>query len=446
MSLERAKQFFKQCKDTYNKCSNRYDVQYSFDGLEIMVPNEFDDEFNVPATLLFEELCKHHKRIDGHYDSFRYNLLKSIYLNNDFNEQQLTYLTPPVMRQQYKVYFEVFFRMATSHSPIKLPFKYEVTVNETKFAWCSQQTIVKAFKEHRSRNTNTFTIPAFDLDQQRSLYFPKLTDAGKKNIHSIITTVNATNAFDAARLALSRFEIIRNAINITQALGSQSVQFVGKRPANLTMLYTGICVVTNTSNPDDSILTKPTEKVYELPKQKLSFINNASRMQLFRDIVKASNDENAIISQRIRLVVNELSLTYATNNPGLRQLSCWRCLELATAKSGENRKERDIIKIFQKYYSNLFWKQMGEIVLRLRNTYVHQGKLIDFGGFSSDYYLNWSQQYAEKSLLILLYLYKRRSIWGSEKRIDKFFDYYAESNDSLKIARQLLSARQKHKP
>ncbi len=445
MSSERARQLFGQCKDTYNKCIGRYDVQYCFKGIEMMGPNEFDDEFNVPAILLFEELCKHHRKINGHYDSFRYNLFESIYLNKDFNEQQLMHISlPAASYQKYKVHFEIFFRKATTSA--KLPFRYEITANKIKFAWCSQHTVTAAFNSYQTCCKKNSSIPPFTIDQQRSLYFPKLTEVDKKNIYSITTTVNATDAFDAMEIALSSFEIVRNAIDIAQALGSQSIQFFGKRQTGPAVLYTGICIATNISNRNDSLLSKPAEKVYELPKQKLDFTNASSRMQLFRDIIKALNDNDAVISKRIRPVANELSLAYSTYNPGLRQLSYWRCLEIATVKSGENRKEKDIIKIFQNYYSNQFWKQMGEVVLKLRNTYVHQGELIDSGGFSSDYYLNWSQQYAEKALLILLYLYKHRAIWGNEQQINNFFDHYAESNDSLKVAQQILSARLRHKP
>ncbi len=437
MSLERIKQLYGQCKETYAKCLERYDAVYVIDNVDVRCPNDFDDEFNVPAMLLFQELCNSNKKLNGHYDVFRRNLLKSIY-NGDFDINRLTKLPPLTRLKGYKVYFEVFF--LKENDKVNLPFKRQITVNNLRYRWCSQQAITVAFRSHQLQLKNSTGIPLLTLNQQRSLHFPELTDRGKECIHPIMVTIRAKNAYQAISLALSNFELVISSINITQAIGMQSIHMGGKRLANLTVVTTGIYIANNILNPNDSEFNSSATKIYELPKQKLSFTNNQSRMSLFHEILKASSDDTPV-SRRVAAVVEELSLAYSTDIPGLRQLSCWRCLELATAKSNNNRKEKEVIRIFQNYYSNQFWKQMGDLVLKLRNTYVHQGKFINSGGFSSDYYLNWSQQYAEKSLLILLYLYKNRSIWSTEQQIDKFFDYYAESNDSLKIAQHLLSAR-----
>lgn len=443
MNLEYAKQLFKQCKDTHSKCSSKYDIRYCFSGLEMMGPSEFDDEFNVPAILLFQELCSSNAKIGGHYDNFRLNLLKAIHNDEVFDVEQLTQLPPPKQCKKYKVLFEVFFQK--ENNKVSLPFKRQILVRGLKYKWCSQRTIKSMFNLHQARQENIFGMPLFTLEQQRSLYFPKLNNNGMTCIHPVITTVDAENAYAALDMALSNFEIVKDAINIVQAIGMQKVTYSGKRPASITAVTTGIFLAYNSLDINDLIFYSPKTNIYELPRQKLSFTNNQSRMDLFHEIIKALCD-NVPVSRRIKSVVGELSLAYATDIPGLRQLSCWRCLELATAKSGNNRKEKEIIQIFQNYYPNKFWKQMGSLVMKVRNTYVHQGKLIDSGGFSRDYYLNWSQQYAEKSLLILLYLYNNRSTWKTEQQIDKFFDYYAESDDSLKVAQQLLSARLKHKP
>ncbi len=442
MKLERAKQLYKQCEETYKRCINRYDTAYVMGSVEMRGPNDFDDEFNVPATLLFQELCHGNKNMDGHYDVFRWNLLLSIHAKEEFNEKKLTRNSPLKQLKEYRVYFEVFVQK--ENSKVSLPFKQYVVVNGIKFKWCSQRTVAAAFNDYQSRPEGSIGVPSLTIDQQRSLVFPELTDSGKRCIYPVVAVVSSDNAYNALNMALSNFEIVKNAVNITQAIGLRSVCLSGRRPASLTMVTTGLYIARSISDPSDSILRRSSVKIHELPKQKLNFTGDRKRVDLYHKIIKAACD-SATVSSRVRSVVEELSLAYSSDNPGLRQLSCWRCLEIATAKSNENRKEKDVIRIFQNYHSNTFWKQMGDLVLKLRNTYVHQGKLIDFGGSTSDYYLNWSQQYAEKSLMVLLYLYDNRSTWNTEQHIDKFFDYYAEPDSSLKVAQQLLSARKKHK-
>lgn len=440
MKKEHAKQLYSQCKETYKRCVDRYTAVCSTGGIDIKCPSDFDDEFNVPAILLFQELCSGNKKLNGHYDDFRRNLLRAIHDEDGFNTERLAQLPSFIQSRKYKVCFEVFFQK--KNDKVSLPFKRQLVVNGIKYRWCSQRTIRSMFDRHQTHQKNSFNIPTLTLDQQRSLYFPTLTSDGRKCIHPMTTTVDAKSAYDALDIALSNFEIVENAVNVAQAIGMRRITFGGRRRPSTTMVTTGIFLASSISDFDDLILCNSGARIHEVPKQKLSFTEDPGRMELFHAIIRASCD-NAPVSQRLITVVKELSLAYSTDIPGLRQLSCWRCLELATAKSNDNRKEKDVIHIFQNYYSNQFWKQMGDLVLKSRNVYVHQGKLLNSGGFSSDYYLNWSQQYAEKSLLILLYLYKNRSVWKTEQQIDKFFDYYAESNDSLKVARRLLSARTK---
>lgn len=443
MKIEHAEQLYKQCSETYARCANRYDAAYKIDGIDIRCPNDFDDEFNVPAILLFQELCKSKKRLNDNYEAFRRNLLRAIYSKSDFNIQNLADLPSSGQTKRYEVYFEVFFQKEDNEvSPI---FRRQLSVGDVKFRWCSKKTMATAFKTYHKHHKRSFGMPFSTIDQFRSLRFPSLTPQGEKHIHPIMTTVRAKNPYEAINTALSSFEVIEDAVNVVQIMGLQSIHLGGKHPANLTMITTGIYIANNRLDPSDSILCDSAIKIYELPKQKLSFTKNRDRISLFHEIIKASCDA-ADVSRRVRSVVSELALAYSSENSGLRQLSCWRCLEIATAKSGENRKEKDIIRIFQNYHSSKHWKQMGTLVMKARNTYVHQGKPAGSGGFSGDYYLNWSQQYAEKALLVLLYLYKHRATWRTKQQIDRFFDYYAEPNESLEVARRLLSARAANNP
>lgn len=105
---------------------------------------------------------------------------------------------------------------------------------------------------------------------------------------------------------------------------------------------------------------------------------------------------------RIRNVVNDLSLAYSSTNAGIKILSYWRCLEHATRGPNRNRKELEIIEIFKRRHSSKHWKQMGDLVLESRNKYVHSGIYSGKEKFA-DNYINWAQKYAEQSLYLMIF-------------------------------------------
>lgn len=166
-------------------------------------------------------------------------------------------------------------------------------------------------------------------------------------------------------------------------------------------------------------------------------------MALFNNLLKAFRDKSSPAAKRVRYVTLEFASAIDTDDPNLRQLGFWRCLEIATRRSSENRKEKDIIKIFQNYHSRaLHWQQQGQLILDMRNIYVHQGVSSNTNK-PNDFYLNWSQQYAEAALRVLVYLYNNRSIWKTEDDIDIFFNHYSQSDRALELAGKLLAARNK---
>ena len=95
------------------------------------------------------------------------------------------------------------------------------------------------------------------------------------------------------------------------------------------------------------------------------------------------------------------------------------------------------------YEKDLCSISVCEIITRatgfVRNTYVHQG--VSSVEDTPDYYLNWSKQYAEAAIRILIWLYNNRAIWKDNDDIDIFFDHYSQSSHKLELAGKVLRGR-----
>lgn len=430
-----AKQLYEQCQKAYEHSENKHETIWEINDKKIPTPSEFDDLYNVPSILLFQELCRTNRSLKGRFEDFRENLLLNLFDKKAFNHISLSKVSNGNKFKSYKIYFEVYFQ---KRNTTPLPFKKEISIRGLKFKWCNQKTFARTYNSYIQAQAKEFGFRESNLDQDRLKHFPSLSNSGKRNIHPIVVEVIANTPSQAVSRVLNAFEIVESSINVVQNIGTRSVYYLGKPPANNALVRTGIIFAVDSSKTVE--IFQPDQKIYKLPNLELKFTNNQNKIKLFHNLIRANCNDTAI-SQRILAVTKELNLAYSTDNLGLRQLSYWRCLELATAKNSSSRKEKEIIQIFQNYYPNEAWKQMGETILKLRNTYVHRGELLDENDFFKNYYLNWAKQYAEASLRILLYLFKNQSKWKNIADIDKFFDYYIESDKSLKLANELLKAR-----
>lgn len=433
-----ARQLYRQCQEAYERSESKSETTWTINGRGIPSPSEFDDLYNVPSILLFQELCRTNRNLKGKFEIFRENLLLDIFDKKAFDYESLSKVGNSSKFKSYKVYFEVYLQ---KRNTTPLPFEKVISIKGLKFKWCNQKAFAKIYNDHTQAQAREFGFRETNLDHDRLRYFPSLSDSGKKNIYPIVVEVMANTSLQAVSKALSIFEIAENSINVVQNIDTRSVYHLGKPPSNNVLVKTGITFTVDSSETVE--VFQPDQKIYKLPNLEFKFTNSQNKIKLFHYLIHA-NCSNTAISQRILAVTKELNLAYSTDDLGLRQLSYWRCLELATAKNGSSRKEKEIIQIFQNYYSNEAWKQMGETILKLRNTYVHRGELLDENDFFENYYLNWAKQYAEASLRILLYLFKNRSKWKKAADINKFFDYYIEPDEYLKLASELLKARYKN--
>jgi len=169
--------------------------------------------------------------------------------------------------------------------------------------------------------------------------------------------------------------------------------------------------------------------------------NNSKDKKLLLDkILQVATDGQRYLKERIRFVLQDLYTAYNSDNAGSRMLSFWRCLEHTTRKNGETRKEKEIINIFKKRYSNRTWEEMGDLVVRARNQFVHVGVYAGEQEYGSNY-LKWMQQYAEQSLTFLLYLYKNRDVWKNNEDLNMFFDIFQRSTKELTLSKKVLNLK-----
>ena len=174
------------------------------------------------------------------------------------------------------------------------------------------------------------------------------------------------------------------------------------------------------------------------PGLKLRFQKGDKRFKLFNDYKRICREKSPI-SRRIRLFLLEYSQSLREIGFHERQLGFWRCLEIATKKGERCRSQEDMIKILSNYYKqNSSWGEKGQIILKMRNDFIHDGILQSQQKWKPiDRYLNWSQQYVDAALSILLWLRSNNIGKDCSREIDDFFNFYSETNNSLKIAAKL---------
>lgn len=436
-------------RQLYVQCQRAYDSVKDSSGIiknGIPAPDYFDDVYNIPAELLFKELYRSRDTSQDIRIDFDYKLLELINKNATFNSNSLLLgagKNTPL--KKFEVFFQIYFRKDPSAPDL---FKKQITLGDIKFAWCSERSFSRLVSQFESDEnlteggSNTLVYDKSNLYKRfRNERFPQLKD--ESNLHAIKATLRANHIIDATNKAATAFRNFMSCANVAQAFSSQSVSLSTNVPKiKSAVVYTGVFLVKNSADKKIEIL-RTDSKRHNLPDQSLKLTVYQSKMALFNNLLKTFRDKSSPTAKRVRYVTLEFASAIDTDDPNLRQLGFWRRLEIATRRSSENRKEKDIIKIFQNYHSKApHWQQQGQLILDMRNIYVHQGVSPNTNK-PNDFYLNWSQQYAEAALRVLVYLYNNRSIWKTEDDIDIFFNHYSQSDRALELAGKLLAARNK---
>lgn len=448
---ERAKQLYFQCRSAYQEYLKIPNIPNTILGdakNSIIIPSYFYDNYNVPAELLFRELLGSRNTLQGDRIAFDHRLLRLVSDNKDYNESHLvSKTTRKNATKKFNVYFEAYFNKEQSAPKL---FRKQLSLNGIKFEWCSKRAFSQVVSRFESGpnlangkpnilNGNGF--PGL-YETRRNEKFPKLTN--EINLHAVKASVLAVHEVDAANLVATAFGNFMDCVNVTQSLGAQSFSLSGgTAKSKSAIVFTGVFLTKSSTGKVNMSWLDTTR--YALPKQGLKLTTNKSKMKLLNNLLRAFRDNSSPATNRLRQITSEFSQAIDTDNSNLRQLGFWRCLEIATRKTSENRKDKDIIKIFQNYYPNTeHWQQQGKLIHRTRNDYVHQGVSSE-SGKPNDFYLNWSQQYAEAALKMLMYLYNNRTVWKTDSDIDTFFDSYSRSSRELELAGKFLNERMKSK-
>lgn len=438
----KCKTLYEQCQKSYDNTSNNYGFTVNVSGKSILAPSMFDDYFRVPEELLYSTVCGINKNWIGNRQNFSLELLTRLSDKVVFDEEWITGKKRTGRRvKQYFVYFEVFYFEDADRKTTTKPFHGILEIKNIKFSCCAKREYAniaeKYLVQEKKKEGNNLLKTVSNANELRR--FPKIHNEQEGFVHPVKAEVAAYNSFDAAEKALAAFSIFANCFNVAQVKGRFRLRISGGGPrttdSKTTMVDTGTYFIAE--NGEKIVHYNSGMFFNRLPKN--YFDPSPDRHKLLNELLIAVTTENPV-KERISNVVRDLATSYNVEDSGTRQLGFWRCLEHTTRKCGKTRKEKDIIDIFKNYREDLCWKQMGDIVLELRNGYVHVGKLLGEDEVQ-DNYINWAQEYAEASLNILLYLFKNRAKWNTTSAIDDFFDYYSRTDGSLGVAKMLLAAR-----
>lgn len=439
-SEEKARQLYRQCQEAYDEYiaipgHGRSILEYK--GEEIDLPNPFYDPYNVPAELLHQEVRGHTASDDDRMD-FEYKLAYMMHKHLAFDTSLLKSDASKGRYRQYTVYFEVFYSQSQNSRPL---FSKQLTLSGVTYRWCSLRRFSRIVDILESYDDTGKGLYYQRCRERFSLPVGSTSIISRHKLHQVQATVTARSDIEATNLVSRKFSNYIACVNVIQAMGTQAYTSfsTGPKTKHKTCIASVDVFLVEPPQGEVQILIDTSRQL--LPTVQLSLTQNDNKMKRLKTLVK-SFDNTSPAAKRLQNVTLELYSAFNTDNPNLRQLSYWRCLELASAFQGQqSRPEREIIKIFQNYYPNRkYWAQIGVLIKDLRNNYVHRG--ISSGkGEPSEHHLNWSQRYGESAFLITLYLYEHRKVWSTNDDIDTFFNHYSQSNHSLELASALLAAR-----
>lgn len=432
----------------YNQCSNayaKYRLDHNVPDNTIPLPAPMDDNFSIPAELLFIELCKEDKDWANHRSEFDKLLIGQLYKNKEWNIEDFKFTPRKVKGKKYFVYLELFYIHPSSRLRLfSNPIKIDGVIIES-CTKCIYKKIYNRFisceSMNRSESQESHNLRENIVSGVKHRYLSVDKD-DEKNVHPIkVTVYSKDDELSALNLAVNKVTLLVQCLNAAQNTAIRELKIFGYDPDSLkkqiVVAETGRSFIEggerfNEYYTPSSTIKAPTRK----------YNNSKNKKLLLDEILQVATDGQRYLKERIRFVLQDLYTAYNSDNAGSRMLSYWRCLEHTTRKNGETRKEKEIINIFKKLYSNRTWEEMGDLVVRARNQFVHVGVYAGEQEHGSNY-LKWMQQYAEQSLTFLLYLYKNRDVWKNEEDLNMFFDIFQRSIKELTLSENILNLKKR---
>lgn len=423
---EKARQLFLQAEKAYRKGQ----------------PDFFNRPFAIPAEHLYQEMCLTAKlatddvRRRPFRQTFDSRLRKLIEDKKPFD---LEYLSSNILKtlakqpqQKYTIYFGVPIKKSTS---TPLPFGKSVKLDGVVFRHVSQKQFERAHKKE--------CLTDYYRKCESNLQFGDKRTWVMRDFYYFKADIVSGSDESAANQAIDAFEILYVCATVAQNGNSYSHTLGGtKTKSRSVMAPAGLLLVSSDKHANCELLW--TSDIRMKSDQSLSFTTSTGKSRRFA-LYKRVCHENTPISKRIRLVLFEFAKALHIEDPHIRQLGFWRCLETATGKQGASRPEQEIVQILSKYYKAApHWRQQGDIVKDIRNKFVHQGTALESDSWGSvDKYLNWTQEYVDISLAILLWMRRNNVGKKSVNEIDDFFDLYVKSDQTLRLAGKMLRGRSK---
>ena len=435
---QKANKYYNQCSSIYATYISDYDPNN-----EIPLPDPMDDNFSVPAELLFIVLCKKYKGWINHRSEFDSLLIGQLYENKEWNIEDFKFTSRNVKGKKYFVYLELFYILPSPKSRLfSKPVKIDGVIIEscTKYTYKNiYNRFISCESMNRSESQELYDLKGNIVSGVKRRYLNVDKD-NEKNVHPIkVTVYSEDKELSALNLAIDKVKLLVQCLNAAQNIAIRELKTFGYDPDSLekqiVVAETGRILIEGGERFNEyytpSLMVKAPTREYN---------NFKDKKLLLGEILQAVTDGQRCLKDRIRFVLQDLYTAYNSDNAGSRMLSYWRCLEHTTRKNGETRKEKEIINIFKKRYPNRTWEEMGDLVVCARNQFVHKG--IHAGGqeYGSNY-LKWTQQYAEQSLTFLLYLYKNRDVWKNEEDLNMFFDIFQRSTKELTLSKKVLNLK-----
>ena len=435
----------KKANEYYSQCGSIYAKYVSDHGSnnEISLPDPMDDNFSVPAELLFIELCKKDDGWVDHRSEFDKLLIGQLYENKEWNIEDFKFTSRNVKGKKYVIYLELFY---IHPSPRSRLFSNPINIDGIIIESCTKYTYKNIYNRfiscefmNRSESQELYDLKENIVSGVKRRYLSVDKD-NEKNVHPIkVTVYSEDKELSALNLAIDKVNLLVQCLNAAQNIAIRELKIFGYDPDSLkkqiVVAETGRSFIEGGERFNEYYTPSP---IVKAPTREYN--NSKNKKLLLDEILQAVTDGQCYLKDRIRFVLQDLYAAYNSENAGSRMLSYWRCLEHTTRKNGETRKEKEIINIFKKRYSNRTWEEMGDLVVRARNQFVHVGVYVGEQEYGSNY-LKWIQQYAEQSLTFLLYLYKNRDVWKNEEDLNMFFDIFQRSPEELTLSGKVLKLK-----
>ena len=435
---QKANKYYNQCSSVYATYISDYDPNN-----EIPLPDPMDDNFSVPAELLFIELCKEDKDWANHRSEFDKLLIGQLYRNKEWNIEDFKFTPRNIRGEKYIVYLELFYILPSPKSRLfSKPIKIDGVIIES----CTKKTYKVVYDRYIScesmdrLNKNNLYASGVNIVSGVKRRYLSVDKYNEKNIHPIkVTVYSKDEELKALNLAIDKVNLLIQCLNVAQNINRCELEIIGYDHDNLekqiVVAKTGRSFIEGGERFNKYYISSPMVKA---PTREYN--NSKDKKLLLDEILQVATYGQRYLKERIRFVLQDLYTAYNSDNAGSRMLSFWRCLEHTTRKNGETRKEKEIINIFKKRYSNRTWEEMGDLVVRARNQFVHVGVYAGEQEYGSNY-LKWMQQYAEQSLTFLLYLYKNRDVWKNNEDLNMFFDIFQRSTKELTLSKKVLNLK-----